>query len=410
MIPGEIGAELASAIRAAIAAGELPRRAEDHASAAGTWRPAPTGAGGAPGTYATTLPFLLAEATGRDPAPVAGLLAARLRCVSWIAAASVTGLGYLTVAVTPETLAALAVRVTQAGDGCARSSALRGVRRSAPADADLAGAVTWAQAWRRVTDAATGRLAAAAGAQVNFKTDAERPVGAGPAAAAGDVRGVPGGPGDAAGPAATAGDVRGVPGSPGEAAGPAVAAGRLREAHAGRDPGPVAAAVAFAGADAIRYALLRTRTGRAVRIDAGSSVKHVLGNPYFAVCFARADAARTRSWAGDLGLHRGEPGEFGPAKLARAPERELLAAISWLPERVAGAARRSQPDELARYLEGLARAYLGCRDSCPALPFMGACAPRDAAGVRARLWLASAADAALGAGLRLLGIDPPARV
>jgi arginyl-tRNA synthetase len=390
VIPGEIGAELASAISAAIAAGELPRRAEDHASAAGTWRPAPAGAGGAPGTYATTLPFLLAEATGRDPAPVARLLAARLRCVSWIAAASVTGGGYLTVAVTPETLATLAVRVTQAGDGCARSSALRGVRRSAPADADLAGAVSWAQAWRRVTDAATGRLAAAAGAQVNFKTDAERLVGAGPAATAGHVGGVPGGPGDAAGRAA--------------------AAGRGREAPAGRDQGTVAAAVAFAGADAIRYALLRTRTGQDVRVDAGSSVKHVLGNPYFAVCFARADAARTRSWAGDLGLQRGEPGEFEPAKLARAPELELLAAISWLPERVAGAARRSQPHELAQYLEGLALAYLGCRDSCPALPFMGACAPRDAAGVRARLWLVSAADAALGSGLRLLGIEPPARV
>ena len=93
-----------------------------------------------------------------------------------------------------------------------------------------------------------------------------------------------------------------------------------------------------------------------------------------------------------------------------APELGLLYAISWLPERVAGAARRHQPPEFARYLEGLAVAYLDCRDKCPALPFLGSSAPSDLAGIRARLWLAAAAAAALGAGLRLLGIDPPERV
>ncbi len=406
MIPGDIGAELASAIKAAIAAGELPPAAESRASAAGTWRPAPPGAGGAPGTYATTLPFGMAEATGLDAAKIAALLTARLRRVSWIAAASVTGGGYLTVMVTARTLAALAVRVTQAGDGCARSDALRGAVRSAPAGADLAGAVTWAQAWQRVTDAATGRLAAAAGAQVTFKTEMERPDGteierpdgAGPAGAAGPGRGGPALPGDGLGPAGAAGPGRGGPAVPGDGAGLAAPAD------------PVAAAVAFGGADAIRYALARTRTGRAARIDARSSVQHVLGNPFFAVCFAVSDAASTLRWAGELGLRRGEPSGFVPGRLSMAPELELLYAISWLPERAAGAAGRCQPHEFTRYLEGLAGAYLDCRDNCPALPFMGRSAPPDAAGIRARLWLVSAAGAALGAGLRLLGIDPPERV
>ncbi|MGD0373167.1 MAG: DALR anticodon-binding domain-containing protein [Streptosporangiaceae bacterium] len=377
MIPGDIGAELASAVTAAIAAGELPAGAGARASTAGTWRPAPPGAGGAPGTYATTLPFAMAEAAGLDAATIAALLAARVRRVSWIAAASVTGGGYLTVAVTAETLAALAVRVAQAGDGCTRSEALRGVLRSAPADADLAAAATWAQAWQQVTDLATGRLAAAAGAQVNFKTGIERPVGARPATPAGLVGSRPEGP-HGPGPA-----------------GPA---------------GPVAAAVAFAGADAIRYALARTRTGRAGQIDARSAVQHVPGNSFFAVCLAAADATATLRWAGDLGLRRGEPGGFVQGRLSMAPELDLLYGISWLPERAAGAARRCQPHEFARYLEGLAGAYLDCREHCPALPFMGRSAPPDAAGVRARLWLASAAGAALGAGLRLLGIDPPDRM
>jgi arginyl-tRNA synthetase len=356
MIPGDIGAELARAIDAAVSDGELPPGARARSSAAGTWRPAPAAVGGDPRTYATSLPFVLAEATGLAAVPVAARLADRLRCVSWIAAASVTGTGYLTVAVTADTLAALAVRVTQAGDRCASSEALAGTEFSGPADAALASAATWAQAWRLVTEAATGRLAAAAGAKVNVKTDPERPVGAGP------------------------------------------------------ESGPVAAAVAFAGEDAIRYALARTRTGRGVRIDAGSSVKQVLDHPFFAVCFSHADSASMLRWAGDLGLGRGTPGEFQPSLLALAPEQRLLAAISWLPERAAGAARRGQPHEFARYLEGLAGTYLDCRGSCPALPVLGSAAPRGAAGVAARLWLASAAGAALGAGLRLLGIDPPDRV
>ncbi len=176
------------------------------------------------------------------------------------------------------------------------------------------------------------------------------------------------------------------------------------------ESGSVPAAVAFAGEDAIRYALVRARTSRAVRIDAPAAVKQVLGNPFFAVCFSHADAVSMLRWAADLGLSRGTPGDFVPSLLALAPEQRLLSAISWLPERAAGAARRGQPHVFARYLEDLAGAYLDCRGSCPALPFLGSSAPRTAAGVGARLWLASAAAAALGTGLRLLGIDPPDRV
>ncbi len=352
MIPGDIGAELARAIDAAIADGELPPGARARSSAAGTWRPAPAEAGGGPRTYATSLPFGLAEATGLEAAAVAGLLAARLRHVSWIADVSVTGNGYLTVAVTADTLANLAVRVTRAGDRCADSTALAGTvlggtGLAARGDraADLAGSANWAQAWQRVTDAATGRLAAAAGAKVNFTTDPERPVGAGPAGPAGQARGGPGVSGAGPGPAGPAGQARGGPGGP--------------------ESGQVAAAVEFAGADAICYALVRARTSAAVRIDAGSSVRQVLGNPFFAVCFSHADAVSMLRWAADLGLSRGGPADFGPSLLALAPEQRLLSAISWLPERAAGAARRGQPHEFARYLEDLAGAYLDCRAPVP---------------------------------------------
>lgn len=350
MLPGDIGAELARVIGAAAAAGQLPQAA-GRTSAAGTWRPPP---GAAPGCYSSSLPFRLAADSGRGARDIAALLAAGLRGPGWISETAVTGAGYLTVTVTPEALAGLAVRVSQAGPACARSDGLRGQRVSAPQDADLATAATWGQAHRRLAAALAGRLAAAAGAEMSVNPDLKRTG--------------------------------------------RTAAGGLPHS------GPVASAIAFAGPDAVRYALARIPVGRAVVIDAGQSVKNVLGNPFYAVSFARADALATQRRAADLGLGRGDPAEFRPRSLACGAERALLASISWLPERVAGAARRRQPHELTRYLEELAGAYLDVREDCPALPSGGTAAPRDPATASARLWLADAAQAALAAGLGLLGV------
>ena len=256
-------------------------------------------------------------------------------------------------------LASLAVRVSQAGLACARSDALGSQRVSAPPEADLATAATWARAHERLTAAVSVRLAEAAGAEVANHQDGERMVGT-------------------------------------------TATGLAR-------PGPAGLAMAFAGADAVRYALARIPPGQAVMIDAGQSVQHVLGNPFYAVSFAHADASATLCRAAGLGLCRAEPAGFRPRSLACRDELTLLGAISWLPERVAGAARRRHPHELTRYLEELAGAYLDVRETCPALPSGGLAAPRDTATVSARLWLADAARTALGAGLTLLGVPAPGR-
>ncbi len=335
MIPGDIGRELG-------------------VRASGTWRPAPPGAGGAPGTYATSLPFLMASAAGQEPGQVAAGLAGRLSRVAWVAATSVTGGGYLTVTVTPGALAALAVRVPEAGAGCAASDALCGTEVVAPASADPACAATWEQAQQDVAAAVTGRLAEAAGATVKVQDLPQR------------------------------------------TAPPAQAA--------------PAAAVAFAGADAVRYALARATPAGAGMIDVRRYVVNDLENPFFAVRYAHADAASVLRWAADLGVDRGRPDAFRPERLAHPAERRLLDLMSWLPERAVSAARRRRPDVFARYLEGLSRAWLDCRESCPALPFGGRAAPRDGAGAAARLWLAAAAQTALGTGLRLLGVAAPQRV
>jgi arginyl-tRNA synthetase len=339
VIPGDIGRELGL-------------------RASGTWRPAP---GGGPATYATSLPFLLAERSGGQPATVAAGLARRLRRAGWISAAAVTGGGYLTVTVTDEALAALAVRVPAAGAGCAASDSLHGTRVSAPSasDDDLARSAGWPQARALVAGAVTGRLARAAGAVVDIRGDAT-----------------------------------------------------CSSADAGRRaPAGPAAAVAFAGADAVRYALARAGpVARADQLDAGRWARHRLSNPFFAVRYAHAHAASVLRWAADLDSGPGDPDAMRAGLLAHPTERALLGLLSWMPERTGAAARRARPDVFARYLESLAGAWLDCGESRPALPFGGRAAPRDGPGTSARLWLAAAAATALRAGLDLIGLAAPERL
>jgi arginyl-tRNA synthetase len=95
--------------------------------------------------------------------------------------------------------------------------------------------------------------------------------------------------------------------------------------------------------------------------------------------------------------------------------------MSWLPERVAGAARRRQPHVVAAYLEELAGLYFGWQEACPVM--RPGSVPRGPAGpvpaggppaggelIQARLQLASAVRTVLGTGLRLLGLAAPNRM
>ena len=376
--------------------GDLDRTLATAISSAGTWRPAPPGTAGAPRTYATTVAFRLAD-DANGPADVAARLADRLRRLDWVETAAVTGGGYLVVTVAAGALARLAVRITQAGPGCARSSALAGASLAAPAAADLASAPVWEEARRRVHATVAGRLAEAAGAHVSWQHDAERitapdpaaPVTAGPVMADLELAA------SVTADLVTAGPTAG-------GSGPAV--------------GPVAEAVAYAGADAIRYALARLPPGGPARVDARLAAAHHPGNPAYAVRYAHAHAASALRQAGDLGLDRGEAAGFQPRLLAHPSEQALLYELSWLPERVTGAARRGRPDVLARYLEGLARAYFDGHEACPAV-WPGMTAPGASPGGRAaaptaaaRLWLAAASRTALLTGLGLLGVSAPDRL
>jgi len=302
---------------------------------------------GGPGRYASSVAFEL----GENPREIAGRLASWLAREPWIAQADVTGPGYLTITVTPGTLTALADRIAEAGPASASSDALRGVTLPAPPAADPLAAATWKEARAALAAELTARLAAAAGATLSAPHCPERTVAPPPAI------------------------------SPSPAAG-----------------GP-AAAVAFAGPDAVRFALARVVPGRPVLIDPEIIARHLPDNPAYAVRYAHARAASGVRWAATPGgaeaVPRRPPADPG--------ERVLLDALSWLPERVAVAARRGRPDEFARYLEELASVTIATLSS-PSYPGSARAPGSD------RLALARAAQAGLAAGLELLGVSAPDRM
>jgi arginyl-tRNA synthetase len=343
-----------------VAAGEHRAAPLGQGGTWGTWRPAPAPADGTR-SYATSFPFALARDRGGDPAALAGPLAARLRGLPWVETAQVTGGGYVTVSITPAALAALPARVALAGPACARSTALAGLTVTARRDDALITAATWEDAQRRLSETVTGRLAEVAGAHVHWLNDEK--------------------------------DEHERLASPGQSP-PAAAS-------------PVAGAIRCAGLDAITFALARLPPGSRAWPAARAAAEHVPANPAYAVRYAHAHAASTLRQAADLGLSLGEAAGSGPRPLAHPSERSLAYELSWLPERAAGAARRRQPDVLARYLERLAGAYLSCQEQCPAVwPGMDV----GAAEAHERLWLPAAARTALAAGLSLLGVSAPARL
>ena len=303
--------------------------------------------GGGPGSYASSLPFRLA---GPDPRRAAAALAARLITEPDIATAAVTGPGYLTVTVTHDALAGLAVRVAEAGEACAASDALRGRTVPVPPAADLAAAPDWPQARATLAAELTGRLGVAAGATPIFSP--ERTLVPLPLPLA--------------------------PPEPGAKA--------------------LAAAIEYAGYDAVRFALARTPPGGEYP-EAAAIARHILTNPAYAVRYAHAAAAAVLRWAATLGTR---PAEFQPRLLTQPEELALLDALSWLPERVAMAARRGRPDEFAGYLEELAARTL---DTMSTSGFTHISAISSE-----RLWLAAAARTGLAASLGLLRIGAPERL
>jgi arginyl-tRNA synthetase len=353
---------------------------------------------GTPGQYASSVAF----ASGEQPRSLATRVAARLEGAGDIARAEVTGPGFITVTVTPEALAALPGRIVAAGAACAASVALRGVLIPAPPAGDPLAEASWEKARAALAPQLTARLAAAAGATAALSQGVERSVSSPP-----PERPAPGGGATARYPAKTAKTAEPGASRPRqeseEAAGTGPDAGPAGRPSSPSSPNPVARAVAYAGADAVRFSLARAVPGRPVEIDREQIARHVLGNPAYAVRYAHARAASGVRWAANS-----RPITLGRPAVPRHPlahqaELMLLDALSWLPERVAVAARRGRPDEFARYLEELASATVAAL-ICVGYPANARVPGTD------RLSMAKAARTGLAAGLGLLGVDAPDRL
>jgi arginyl-tRNA synthetase len=350
VITSDLDAELARSLRELGPAGGMP--ADGPVTPSGTWRPAP---GGDPGSYATAVAFEIARLAGREAGPIAAEIAKSLRTVPWIQAAEQTGEGYLTITVTPQALARSAARMAAAGLGSANSAILHGTTATVRPWPELAAAPTWQRAWEDHSAVMTGRLAQAAGATTTIASDWERPPSV-PAAV---------GPADS----------------------------------------PVRAAVGYLGVGAVRYRLARTLPGAVGQLEQSPAARSREADPYYAVQHAHADAASTLRWAAELRLKPEYPGERLAGLLAEPAERDLLGLLSWLPVRVAAAARRRRPDELPRYLEEVALAWSVCSQASPALPFHGQAGAAGPQLVGARLLLADTVRAVLAAGLALTGVS-----
>jgi len=372
----------------------------------------------APGSYASSLPFRLA-APGQDPRQPAAALAASLETEPWIASAQVTGTGYLTVTITHDALAGLAVRIARAGPGCAASDALRGRTVPAPPPADPLTEPTWPQAQAALAAQLTARLAAAAGA--SFLSNAERspvppptpllapPRRPPPVSPSGPPPVSPSGPPPVSPSVSLSGPPPvSPPVSPSDLPsvslfGPSPVSASGLPAVVPALEGPVADAVRYAGPDAVRFALARIPSGGARSADAWPEAavvaRHILANPAYAVRYAHAAAAAVLRWAAVLGFR---PAGFRPGLLAEPGELALLDVLSWLPERVAVAARRGRPDEFAGYLEELAARTIDTMNTTGFTTISSISSER--------LWLADAARTGLAAGLGLLGVGAPARL
>jgi arginyl-tRNA synthetase len=313
--------------------------------------------GGAPGRYASSVAF----AAGENPLEAAAGIARLLGQAPGVASAEVTGPGFITVTVTPEALAAVADGIITAGPGCVASDALAGVTVHGPPPgdplapgphADRGEGAAWEVARAALAARLTARLAAAAGATVTEFADSER----------------------------------------------------KRLPRVSSHPSPVTRAVAFAGRDAVTFMLARAAPGRPLRVDERKIARHVPGNPAYAVRYAHARAASGLRWAASSQA----AGTPAATESGRSPLRDsLLDALSWLPERVATAARRGRPDEFARYLEELASVTI---DVLSCACHVGSAPNQPDPQGSDRLALASAARTALAAGLELLEVSAPDRL
>ncbi|GAA4456176.1 arginine--tRNA ligase [Phytohabitans houttuyneae] len=163
------------------------------------------------------------------------------------------------------------------------------------------------------------------------------------------------------------------------------------------------------GVDAARYALARFSSDSPIDIDVDLWTRSTRDNPVYYVQYVAARTASVARNAADVGLTRGEAGDFRPELLGHEKEQDLLKALGDYPAIVAAAAELREPHRVARYLEDLSGTYHRFYDE-PACRIL----PRGDEVIgdlhRARLWLNDATRTVIANGLDLMGVSAPERM
>lgn len=166
--------------------------------------------------------------------------------------------------------------------------------------------------------------------------------------------------------------------------------------------------VDWIGVDAARYALARQSTDSNITLDVDVLTSKSNDNPVFYVQYAHARMSSVLRNAAEMGIDKGEVGDFDPGLLVAGEESELLGVLGEFPRVVATAAELREVHRIARYLEDVATALHKFWDECRILPSERF--PVAPELTRARLWLTEATRVVVANGLGLLGVSAPERM
>ncbi len=158
------------------------------------------------------------------------------------------------------------------------------------------------------------------------------------------------------------------------------------------------------GADAGRYALVRSSIDSQVDIDLDLWGRKTNDNPVFYVQYAHA---RTHSVARNAAASGVDRSAFDASLLSHETESILLGILAEFPRVIRQAAELREPHRVARYSEELAGAYHRWYDNCRVTP-LGDEVVSDLH--RTRLWLNDAVGQVLRNSLGLLGVSAPERM
>ena len=153
------------------------------------------------------------------------------------------------------------------------------------------------------------------------------------------------------------------------------------------------------GADAARFFMLQRSADAQMDFDLSAAASaDPRQNPATYVKYAHARCASVMRTAAEAGL---APSSDHLDLLAAEQEAALIAEILRLPELVEDMALKREPHHLTYYAQSLAQAFTQFYDTCRIV------VPEEPQRSGARLTLTQAAQAALAATLRMLGLDAP---